>query len=42
MAVVDVQLTPRPLADDEVREADIDDVMADDTCSCSAGDDNPH
>lgn len=42
MAVISIQLSPRPLGEDEIRVDDMDTLMDENTCSCSSGDDNPN
>lgn len=43
VTAVPVEITPRPLGDDEVEFiGDLDDETEIVMCSCSAGDDNPY
>jgi len=43
MSTVVIELSPRPLDDDEIAVVeDVDDLVAADKCSCAAGDDQPY
>lgn len=43
MTVMNIELTPRPLDEDEFRIIEnVDDLLTADRCSCAAGDDQPY
>jgi hypothetical protein len=43
MTVVDIDLRPRPVGDDDVLIVeDVDELVAANKCSCAAGDDQPY
>ncbi|WUI01911.1 hypothetical protein OHR68_08895 [Spirillospora sp. NBC_00431] len=43
MAAVALEIRPRPLDDEEIQVVpDVDDLVAQDRCSCAVGDDQPY